>query len=483
MRSHRAALAAASAIALLIGASLHGTALAQDSEATAEGSEPPAAPAPTPAAATPAMQPMPGDTMSDMPASLRDEPDEGAANPAASAEQVPPQPVPAAPAEAEAATPAHTTAGDAGPWKLTRPPMPFEIIRSLQFLQDQVARGNGDAIRVQAALLRRFGPVFLATDPELWADPRNMRAAALFVFSGGPPSVLEGILASSSKFIADRTLMEGALAYVQNRLGEAKQKLSSLDFRPMEPGIAAHINLVLGQINQLDNPKSAIAYLDEARLLAPGGLIEEAALRLEVMLVEAQGDKAKSNRLARQYFDRFGESAYAGNFRARFAAVYAERKTPKASTTMAEIDDATARLPMPDRLSLYLAVGRRALVFGNMSLAGDASSAALALDAAKPADRQRAILYSIASSLPSRSIGEATATLNSIDPNLLLQPDQELLKAAYSALEELKKPALAQSDISPATPEPQSTDVTGPVVARAQRLLDAVSNDLKVQGP
>ncbi|MCP3055941.1 hypothetical protein MJ956_12435, partial [Aurantimonas sp. LRZ36] len=114
----------------------------------------------------------------------------------------------------------------ASKWPLERGPMPYEIVRSLQFLQDQVARGNGPAIRVQSLLLKRYGPTFLALEPEVWEDARNRRAAALFVLSGGPPSVLRGILARQTLSPEDRPLLEGALAYVENRGAEAERNLS-----------------------------------------------------------------------------------------------------------------------------------------------------------------------------------------------------------------------------------------------------------------
>ncbi|MCW4113710.1 hypothetical protein NPA31_001875 [Aurantimonas sp. MSK8Z-1] len=370
-------------------------------------------------------------------------------------------------------------AHDAAQWPTTRSPMPFEIVRSIEFLQDQVARGNGQAIRVQAGLLRRFAPVLMAAPPETWHDPRNVRAAAMFVLSGGPPAVLRGILGGTVVHDHDRTLLEGALAYVENRTAQAKEKLGHLDLRDTEPLLAAQLSLVLGQIDQNDDPKSAMTHLDRARLLAPGGLIEEAALRLEVLIAEKVGDTGKADDLARQYFDRYARSAYAANFRARFAAVYAGRPQGTEKDVVAKMMDLTAGLTREEQLSLFLAVSRRALVMGNLQLSGETAAQALTYDVASPEDRQRALLYSVASTLTSRSFADASATLNAIDPALLHPADLQLRSAAYSILDEMRRPAeLAVNDDGRGSAI-SSKIASDPVASRAQQLLNEVSNDLK----
>ncbi|SJZ81971.1 hypothetical protein [Consotaella salsifontis] len=387
----------------------------------------------------------------------------------------------AAPADQAAVAEGGATADERGPWKLARPPMPFEIVRSMQFLQDQVARGNGRAIAVQARLLQRFGGAFLDPNPDFWSDPRNLRAAALFALSGGPPAALRGLLGRVNIEGDAKTIIEGALAYVENRQKEAREKLSSLDFRGMEPGLAAHINLALGQIDQLDNPKQAIGFLDRARLLAPGGLIEEAALRLEVLLADQVGQPDKADGLARQYFDRYASSAYADNFRARFAAAYADRPTADAKKTVATAMDITANLDAPKRLSVLLAVARRALVKGNMPLSAEASREAVTFTEAAPPERARALLYSVASTLSTIDYGEGAATLNAIDPTLLQPADRDLRDAAYSVLEQIKT---AKTPQLLAGAEPDSASGQGDpsaLASRAEQLLKQVSDDLKVK--
>ena len=251
-----------------------------------------------------------------------------------------------APADAEPAPDGPDAADGAWP-RRTRPPMPYEIVRSLQFLQDQVARGNAAAIRVQAMLLRRYGSSFLDADPSVWKDPRNLRAAALFVLSGGPPEVLRGLLSRLTLEGDDETLLEGSLAYVENRTARRSSFSPAVDLEFAEPGLACQIDLAVAQLEQDTEPADALKRLSRVMLRAPGTLLEEAALRLGVLLAEKQGEHDIADRYARQYFDRYANSAYAGNFRARFAAVYSERPAGTEDATVTTIADATARLRPP----------------------------------------------------------------------------------------------------------------------------------------
>ena len=60
---------------------------------------------------------------------------------------------------------------------------PFELVRSLQSLQDQVVRGNTRAHAAQRVLLAHIAEQFDALKPEGWKDPKNARAAVVFVLS------------------------------------------------------------------------------------------------------------------------------------------------------------------------------------------------------------------------------------------------------------------------------------------------------------
>ena len=216
-------------------------------------------------------------------------------------------------------------------------------------------------------------------------------------------------------------------------------------------------------------------------LAAPGTLLEEAALRMGVMLAEATGDPEAANRFARQYFERFSRSAYAGNFRARFASVYAERPAGTEEATLAAILDATFTIPSEQQLSIFLAVGRRALVTGNLRLAAMTASRALAFPAMTREDRVRATLYEIAATLTERDFVEVRATLEAIDPDLLHPADRNLRTAAVKLLDQMRQPLLAGA--VPAEGEAADELPASDMLARGEALLEAMRDDVKENDP
>ncbi|MER0236601.1 hypothetical protein [Fulvimarina sp. MAC8] len=363
----------------------------------------------------------------------------------------------------------------AGPeWQTEREPMPFEVIRSLQYLQDQAARGNKAALDVQRRILTRFGPSLTARPYEIWSDQRNVRAIALFVLSGGPSEPLYELYREAVFSADDTPMIEGVLAYANNRMAEAEAKLSRIDLEREETIFAAQVQLALAQLRQGSDPAGSLEALEKVMLAAPGTLLDEAALRLGVLLAENAGETRKADRYARQYFDRYAASVYSSNFRARFSAVYSDRPEGSEEKTLDTLSDTLRLLPDDQKLAMYLSVGRRALVGGNLELAAEASQEALAIEDAEPADRQRALLYDLASTLSTREEGEILATLGAIDDDLLHPADLALKEAALDVVNAIREPAEIASSGEEADPA-----LDNQTLARATSLIDAVDKDLE----
>lgn len=405
-----------------------------------------------------------------------------AANPPAA--ETAPAPAADAASGGDAAGAAHDAAPEAPPelaagrdthWSETRTPMPFDVMRSVQFLQDQVARGNVRAIRVQALLLRRFARSFIEAAPDVWSDPRNTRAIVLFTFSGGTPDVISTLLDQGRLPEAERPLFDGALAYVRNDLKTAATKLESVSIDDLEPVLAAQVSLALGQIHQIDHPDKAIEDLANARLLAPGTLIEEAALRLGAPLADDAGAHDDADRMARRYFDTYHDSSYAANFETRYVALVVGRAMADPQAALVAMDGVVAGLPTARQQRLYLAAARRSLVSGNLRFASQSADRAIALDGLEPGDAARADLYRTASALGTEDQTASRRALDGIDRSLLHVEDQKILDAAYSVLDSMAKPALMTEASNPA---PQQPD-TSTVLTRARAALDAASKEMK----
>ena len=100
-------------------------------------------------------------------------------------------------------------------------PQPYQLIRALQSLQNDAAAGRAEARAAQSRLVGEIAIAFRKTAPDLWRERRNVRAAALFLLSGGPATSVRGVLGASVVPPTERPLIKGVLAYAEGREAEA----------------------------------------------------------------------------------------------------------------------------------------------------------------------------------------------------------------------------------------------------------------------
>jgi chemotaxis protein MotC len=362
---------------------------------------------------------------------------------------------------------------------------PYQMVRSLQMLQDQIARGDLDAHNSQPALLKRLGENFLKADAAVWKEPRNSRAAVTFLLSGGSPQVVAS-LRSRNVLNIDETIVDGAIAYVEGRTDEAKSKLANIKPRSLPAALGAEIALVQSALVAQDDLKVAIALLDEVRLMMPGTLVEEAALRREIFIVGQDDDFDKFEALAVRYFRRYRHSIYAGNFRqrfalsvARFSFVQRPDRFPRLVAVLDHLDRASQR-------ALYLLIARTALVRGKTEMTVLAADRVFALSDDDSAERVRARLYRAAARVATSAHSTAITELEQIDKAKLSERDVELQTAALAiglnvrkALPEAKAKSDGSSEAKTAMRPRIDFSRSLAAVDRAQKLLDASQEQLK----
>jgi chemotaxis protein MotC len=362
---------------------------------------------------------------------------------------------------------------------------PYQMVRSLQMLQDQIARGDLDAHNSQPALLKRLGENFLKADAAVWKEPRNSRAAVTFLLSGGSPQVVAS-LRSRNVLNIDEAIVDGAIAYVEGRTDEAKAKLANIKPRSLPAALGAEIALVQSALVAQDDLKVAIALLDEVRLMMPGTLVEEAALRREIFIVGQDDDFDKFEALAVRYFRRYRHSIYAGNFRqrfalsvARFSFVQRPDRFPRLVAVLDHLDRASQR-------ALYLLIARTALVRGKTEMTVLAADRVFALSDDDSAERVRARLYRAAARVATSAHSTAIAELEQIDKAKLSERDVELQTAALAiglnvrkALPEAKAKSDGSSEVKTAMRPRIDFSRSLAAVDRAQKLLDASQEQLK----
>lgn len=361
---------------------------------------------------------------------------------------------------------------------------PYQMVRSLQMLQDQIARGDLEAHNAQPGLLKRIGDSFLKIDAAVWKEPRNSRAAVTFLLSGGAPQVVASLRARNVLNI-DEATVDGAIAYVEGRTDEAKAKLGHIKPRSLPATLGAEIALVQSALIAQDDPKAAIALLDDVRLMMPGTLVEEAALRREIFIVGQDDDFDKFEALAVRYFRRYRHSIYAGNFRQRFAMSVARFSFAQRPDRFPRLVAVLDHLDRSSQRGLYLLIARTALVRGKPEMAALAAKHVALLSEEGSAERLRAHLYHAAARVVTPDHSRAIGELEKIDKRKLADRDVELLTAALAiglnVRKALPEAAKGGSDAGPKTVMRPRIDFarSNAVVDHAQKLLDQSQEQLK----
>jgi chemotaxis protein MotC len=342
---------------------------------------------------------------------------------------------------------------------------PFELVRSLQSLQDQAARGNTRAQAQQRALIARIAEQFEALDADAWKDPRNARAAVVFVLSGGSAKVLQKLVQAGAGATVGEQLVKGSLAFGEGRLDEARELLGDIEVRALDPSMAGHVAYVQGELVAKKDPAKALAHLDDARLLAPGTLIEEAALRRQIALLNAAGNSERYEVLATQYLRRFPHSVYAGGFQAQFAAAIAVRADSDPDR-LARLESLLGGVEMRDRRQVYLMIAEAALMKGRAEMAAFAAAHAARLTEDDSAERERARLYEGAALIVTEAFERGLEMLGKVERSRLAVPDTAVLDAALAIATQVRR----MPDAPVAGSAPDAAD-EGPVLGLARKAI------------
>ncbi len=349
---------------------------------------------------------------------------------------------------------------------------PYELVRSLQSVQDGIARGDVAAHTGHLALIRQVGEKLLAADPGVWSNPQNGQAVVVYLLSGGAPQMVRKL--PRDKINVDERLFNGALAYAEGRQDEARELLKDVKPRAIPRSLSGPIALVQGALLSNSDAPAAIERLDDARLLLPGTLVEEAALRREIVLVGQAEDFDKFEFLTQAYVRHYRSSVYAADFWQRLSTVLSrssfaleERRFARIATLLEQVDRAT-------RLKLLLVVGKKALVHGRLAVVRLAGEQALSL-AEEAGERERAHLLRGAARAIAEEYDAGLAELKAIDRSKLPEQEASLLNATIQLVLDVRKPfaasASATADKPPPTPARVDLASSAAVLEQAHKHL------------
>ncbi len=316
------------------------------------------------------------------------------------------------------------------PKPITGPATPLsDMVLDVQRMQARMAKGDKEAYGEQRTRMKAIGAAIAAASPDAFKVKAERDAVVVYLLSGGQRRDIAKIMERGDFPGAERDLLRGAAGYAS---GRQKDAVALLPFDPRAESLRLGSQLAYAQSVLLtpQDARKSLELLDLARLLAPGTLIEEAALRREILLVGDLRDGDRVAFLARQYVERFGKSIYAGNFVQGLAVAVAKFDLCDNPADLAKFS-ALLELVEPEQARAFLlAVARASMLLGRLDVASLAARRVLKIAEPKSADAARAQLYDVISRFPAMAAGEADSAFAAIMPAKLSPADRDLFAAA-----------------------------------------------------
>ena len=366
---------------------------------------------------------------------------------------------------------------------------PYRLLRSLQFVQDAVVRGDHSAMEMQRFLLGVIDERLRAADQTVFDDPRNVDAALVYAMSGGNPATLEYLAVRDRFGNFDNEITTELRAYLNGQAARTKEEMREIVELYRDTSLGPYLALVAANVTAGMNDPEALTLFDWARLTAPGTLVEEAALRRSLFITAKEGMIEQALHYAQLYARRFIHSPYAGQ--------YADLLVDLVLDNHEAVDDAALSsilrfMDKPRQREVYLRIARKAAITGLRPLAAFASGKAAELadgdDKAKvPA--ALAGLYGGLAELPSEKVTEVIRTLESVPTARLGPRDQVLRKAAQIIAEQIVtkpdpnsltqafSPKMEDEDASDTSSRPRS--LVRPVIGADGKVTFETTRDLR----
>jgi chemotaxis protein MotC len=356
-----------------------------------------------------------------------------------------------------------------------------DLIDELRRIQLKIAQGDKAAYPAQLNQLKTIGAAIATASPETWKNKREADSLVIYILSGGSLADVGPLLRGDTVLDSERSLARGALAYVTNHEADAIALLEETNLTALDARLAGEVAFARSVLETKRDTKAAVDLLDWARLLAPGGLVEEAALRREIALLAEAKDMSRLAVLTRQYVTRFAASLYAADFLRDLAGAVARLGLADDPADYKLLSSAVAALPPDGRREFLLNLAKSGVVSGRFVAAASAATEALENSKSDSPEAMRARLYLAASRLFSDAYDAAIADLRALSASKLDRADASLLAAVRRVAAELRVvPDLNvfKTQNAAALPDADKDKPSGPTrtIAQAQDALQRTSS-------
>ena len=309
--------------------------------------------------------------------------------------------------------------------------VPMQYILALQKLQDQIVGGKGQAYEAQQKLLKLMAREFSQVKFVDWQKRSNAEALLIFLLSGGNPQIVGKLLKIKNEPKLPKNVLAGALAFVMGQKKQSQKLLENVDLD--ELGVNAGAQLALGKASVLagGKPRKALKFLSYVRLLKPGTLLEEAALRRSIAIAGQIQKMALFIKFSTTYARRFPKSYFFSDFVSRFS-YFVVALAPKKHRAFAEqVNQIVDRFSTRNKAAVSLTISRAATLEGKLHLAEFFGRKTLGYFRDSPTFVARAKTYLGAALVVTSKQSEGISLLDSVDRTQLAQKDQKILDSAF----------------------------------------------------
>ncbi|NKM26278.1 chemotaxis protein MotC [Rhizobium laguerreae] len=311
---------------------------------------------------------------------------------------------------------------------------PYKMLRSLQFVQDSVVTGDHSAGEMQRFMLGTIDTRLRTVEPSIFDDDRNVDAALIYTMSGGNPQTLEYLIAHDVNGYFDNRVTDVLRKYLSGKGLLVAKTLQETAREYRDKKIGPYLALIGGNVLIATKPTDALDLYDQARLAAPGTIVEEAALRRSLAICVDKGMLDRGMAYSQRYVRRFLHSPYASQFADLFVTLVVGHDH---DVKPQDVIDILSFMDAPRQREVYLRIARAAAISGKPELARMAVGRVQSLGGSDNAFGPLADFYGGMAGLPTEDIDQAAKNVSGIDGNALSRRDQALQDAARSVAEQI----------------------------------------------
>ncbi|MBY3294817.1 chemotaxis protein [Rhizobium laguerreae] len=311
---------------------------------------------------------------------------------------------------------------------------PYKMLRSLQFVQDSVVTGDHSAGEMQRFMLGTIDTRLRTVEPSIFDDDRNVDAALIYTMSGGNPQTLEYLIAHDVNGYFDNRVTDVLRKYLSGKGLLVAKTLQETAKEYRDKKIGPYLALIGGNVLIATKPTDALDLYDQARLAAPGTIVEEAALRRSLAICVDKGMLDRGMAYSQRYVRRFLHSPYASQFADLFVTLVVGHDH---DVKPQDVIDILSFMDAPRQREVYLRIARAAAISGKPELARMAVGRVQSLGGTDNAFGPLADFYGGMAGLPTEDIDQAAKNVSGIDGNALSRRDQALQDAARSVAEQI----------------------------------------------